>query len=91
MNTLEVFSTENTAHLHSPEEKKMHLENAVQYAWMERHATATEEEFSAHAQWFREEFLPSFQAKELLSHFTETPEAVLDALDEGYLASVTKH
>lgn len=91
MNIQETFSPENTSHLKTEGDKRMHLEAALQYAWLETHPDIVEAEFFDRSRWFREEFLTLSDAEEILGRFKETPEAVLDTLESRYLASVSKH
>lgn len=91
MNVQEFFSPENTAHLLTEQERKMHTENAIQYAWLEKQPDITETEFTARSQWFREAFLASEESLELVNQFQSSSEEVLAILEQRYLASVTKH
>lgn len=91
MNIQELFSPENTAHLVTEQEKRFHLENAMQYAWLERQPDITEHEFSLRSQWFRESFIPSEKAVECMDTFKESPETVFDILEREYLASLARH
>lgn len=91
MNIQETFSPENTSHLETEGDKRMHLEAALQYAWLETHPDIVETEFLDRSRWFREEFLTLSDAEEILGRFKEAPEAVLDTLESRYLASVSKH
>lgn len=69
----------------------MHLEAALQYAWLETHPDIVETEFLDRSRFFREEFLVLPDAEEILGRFKESPEAVLEILESRYLASVSKH
>jgi len=91
MNVSEFFSPENTAHLITEQDKRIHLENAMQYTWLERQADITEIEFSLRSQWFRDVFLKSDHAPELLDAFKASPETVIDTLEREYTNSVRRH